>query len=182
MFEAIRTLRKQLYLKRLEKKGLNLGRNVFLNDGFFLDPSHCFLINIEDDVVFGPGVKIFAHDASPYMLIDRTKIGLVHLKRRCFIGANAVILPASSVGENSILGAGSVLSGDVPDNEVWGGNPAKFITTVADYTQKLLALEAVEYDEDSHRISILSAEDKQAIIDGLKSKGIGFMRKSKPSL
>lgn len=51
----------------------------------------------------------------------------VLLKRGCFIGANSIILKGCTIGENSIVGAGSVVSKDIPDNEIWAGNPARFI-------------------------------------------------------
>ena len=47
-----------------------------------------------------------------------------------FIGAEAIILKGSSIGENAVIGAGSVLSGNVPSNEIWAGNPARFVKTI----------------------------------------------------
>ena len=51
----------------------------------------------------------------------------VHIKTKAFIGANSIILKGVTVGENSIIAAGSVVTADVPDNAVVGGNPAKLI-------------------------------------------------------
>jgi len=53
------------------------------------------------------------------------------LSKGCFIGANSTILKGVTVGEYSIIAAGSVLTKSVPANEIWGGNPAKFIKKVA---------------------------------------------------
>ena len=133
----IRDYLKNSYLKKLIKRGLKLGDNVYLNDGFFLDPSHCHLITIENNVVFGPNVSIFAHDASTKKVINKTRIAPVCLHENCFIGAGSIILPGSKVGRNSILAALSKLSGEIPDNQVWGGNPAKFIMTIDEYKDKL---------------------------------------------
>lgn len=55
------------------------------------------------------------------------KKGIVELCDNCFIGANTVICNAVRIGENAIVGAGSVVTKDIPDNEIWGGNPARFI-------------------------------------------------------
>ena len=48
-------------------------------------------------------------------------------KDNCFIGANTVICNPVTIGANSVVGAGSVVTKDIPDNEIWGGNPAHFI-------------------------------------------------------
>lgn len=47
-----------------------------------------------------------------------------------FIGANVTILKGTYIGKNSIIGAGSVVTGKIPANEIWGGNPAKYIKQV----------------------------------------------------
>ena len=49
------------------------------------------------------------------------------IKDNVFIGARCLILKGVVVGENSIIGAGSVVTKNIPDNEIWAGNPAKFI-------------------------------------------------------
>lgn len=72
-------------------------------------------------------VKIFTH------LLDTKRFGIlwhkghVELCENCFIGANSIIVGKLRIGENSIVGAGSVVTKDIPDNEIWAGNPAKFI-------------------------------------------------------
>lgn len=59
--------------------GLRLGSGVYLNEGFFLDPSHCHLITIDEGAVFGPSVTLLAHDASTLKLIGETKIQAVRV-------------------------------------------------------------------------------------------------------
>jgi acetyltransferase-like isoleucine patch superfamily enzyme len=53
--------------------------------------------------------------------------GAVNIKYGAFIGTGAIILKGVTVGEKSIIGAGSVVACDIPDNEIWAGNPARFI-------------------------------------------------------
>ncbi|MES1263135.1 MAG: hypothetical protein ABUL69_02185, partial [Peristeroidobacter soli] len=48
----------------LRSRGMKIGNNVGIEDGVFLDPSHCYLIDIGDDVIFAPNVRLIAHDAS----------------------------------------------------------------------------------------------------------------------
>ena len=47
-----------------------------------------------------------------------------------FIGANSIILKGVTIGERSIIGAGSVVTKNIPDDEIWAGNPAKFIRKI----------------------------------------------------
>ena len=138
MLDGVRAWRNSRYINGLVKRGLRLGARVYLNDGFFLDPSHCFLITIEDDVVFGPGVRLFAHDASSKKVIGKTRIGLVRICRNSFLGAGTTVLPGVTVGANSIIGANSTVTTDVPPDEVWAGNPAKFLCTLDQYKQRLM--------------------------------------------
>lgn len=51
----------------------------------------------------------------------------VEIKNNVFIGCNTIICKSIVVGENSVIGAGSVVTRDIPANEVWAGNPAKFL-------------------------------------------------------
>jgi len=54
----------------------------------------------------------------------------VHIMKNVFIGAHSTILKGVNIGENSIIGSGSVVTKSVPSNEIWGGNPAKFIRNI----------------------------------------------------
>lgn len=49
------------------------------------------------------------------------------IKEGAFIGAHAIVLKGVTIGKYSVIGAGSVITKDIPDNEVWAGNPARFI-------------------------------------------------------
>lgn len=90
---------------------------------------------IEDDVMLGGGVTIIDSNCHSLDYNERmfSKDGgviissPVHIKRGAFIGTDALILKGVTIGEEAIIAAGSVVTEDVPDHEVWGGNPAKFI-------------------------------------------------------
>lgn len=91
-------------------------------------------IIIENFVMIGGGVQIWDTDFHPMNLEDRIihdiskiRTNPVLLKKGCFIGANSIILKGVTIGENSIIAAGSVVSKSVPENEIWGGNPARLI-------------------------------------------------------
>lgn len=95
-------------------------------------------ITIEDDVKIGGGVKIYTsdfHSLNPDIrksnddMINRKKAPVV-IHKNAFIGAFSIILKGVEVGENSIVGAGSVVTKSIPANEIWAGNPAKFIRKI----------------------------------------------------
>jgi acetyltransferase-like isoleucine patch superfamily enzyme len=88
-------------------------------------------ITIEDDVQIAANVQLISNNHDPY---DRMVIICkpVLIKKKAWIGAGATILPGVTVGENAIVGAGSVVTKDVPDNAVVAGNPAKLIKMLSD--------------------------------------------------
>ena len=106
-----------------------IGKNVFINfDCVFLDLGG---ITIEDGVLIAPKVSLLTegHSISPserHGLVPKS----IHIKKNAWIGANATILQGVTIGENSVVAAGSVVSKDVPDNVVVGGTPAKIIKKI----------------------------------------------------
>ena len=110
-------------------KFIQIGKNVFINHACtFLDMGG---ITIEDNVLIGPKVNLITEN-HPLDPTDRKALIAkpIIIKRNAWIGAAATILPGVTVGENSIVAAGAVVSKDVPDNVVVGGIPAKFIKTI----------------------------------------------------
>ena len=108
---------------------IRLGRNVFINHACsFLDLGG---ITIEDDVMIGPRVNITSEN-HPVEVSERKTLvpGAVVIKRNAWIGAGATILPGVTVGENSVVAAGAVVTKDVPSNSVVGGVPAKTIKQI----------------------------------------------------
>jgi acetyltransferase-like isoleucine patch superfamily enzyme len=105
---------------------IKLGKNVFINHACtFLDLGG---ITVEDDVLIGPKVNIITEN-HPLDPSDRRALicKRVLIKRNAWIGAGATILPGITIGENSVVAAGSVVTKDVPDNVVVGGVPANII-------------------------------------------------------
>lgn len=104
-----------------------LGKNVFANHN--LTVMSLGTVTIEDGVMLGPEVGLFTVNHEPKNIrVLRTKE--IHIKKNAWIGARVSILPGVTIGENAIVGTGSVVTQDVPDNSVAVGVPAKIIKTL----------------------------------------------------
>ena len=119
--------------------GISIGERVIIRPGcmFFADPLKPEPgITIEDDVMLGAGVHIylnkhfFDNPNIPIIEQGESDPDAVVLKRGCWIGANAIILPGVFIGENSVVGAGSVVTRSVPPRTLVAGNPARIIREI----------------------------------------------------
>ena len=100
---------------------VKIGDNVTIKPGVQIWDG----ITIEGDVFIGPNVT-FTNDLFPRSKKHPEKFEKTLIKKGASIGANATILAGITIGENTLIGAGSVVTKDVPANEIWMGNPAKF--------------------------------------------------------
>lgn len=137
MFKKIlKKIRGGLDLSDYIKNGLEVGENFNMQHGCIIDDSFCELIKIGNNVTLAPRVHILAHDASTKMFLGYTKIGKVTIGNNVFVGANTTILPNTKIGDRVIIGAGSVVTKDIPSNVVVAGNPAKIIMDIDVYLEK----------------------------------------------
>lgn len=130
-------LRGEPDLNALCKEGLCVGKNFSYGRYCFFDPSHCFLITIGDNVTFSTRVHLLCHDASVKRHTGYAKIGRIDIGNNVFIGANVTILPGIKIGDNSIIGAGSVVTKNINSNMVCAGVPAKELCTLDTYINKV---------------------------------------------
>jgi maltose O-acetyltransferase len=107
---------------------LVVGDRVVLNDAF-IDATA--LVTIGDDAFFGPGVRILtaSHDVG---LSGRERAKAIRSRpitigSGAFVASGATILGGTSIGENAVIGAGSLVTGDVPDDCFAAGNPARVV-------------------------------------------------------
>ena len=128
--DIIRTIIGEVPTKKLIKRGLKVGENFNRQQGCFIDPTHCWLIEIGNNVTMSIRVVLMAHDASTKNSLGYTKIGKIKIKDNVFLGANTIVLPNVTIGENSVIGANSVVTKDVPPNSVVAGNPARIISSI----------------------------------------------------
>ena len=134
--EWIYRIRGEYTTEKLISMGMKVGKNFGRLNGVILDPSHCWLIEIGDDVTLAPRVHILCHDASTKTFMNYTKIGNVTIGNRVFIGAESVILPGVTIGNDVVIGANSTVTHNIPSNSVAVGSPARVICTLEEYIQK----------------------------------------------
>jgi acetyltransferase-like isoleucine patch superfamily enzyme len=111
---------------------IRVGRNVFVNQNCtFYDLGG---LDIADDVMIGPNVSIItsSHPIEPSQRRNGVIAKPIVIERNVWIAAGATIIGGVTVGENSIIAAGSVVTRDVPPNTLVGGNPARVIRSIAD--------------------------------------------------
>ena len=144
---------KNMYIKRAKKKMIFCGthcyihnstliscpENIRISDYVHIQPGCQFYgegggINIGRGTIFAHDVQIFArnhmYDAADlqYVPYDRRFVNkTVNIGEYVWVGARTIILPGVSIGRGVVIGAGSVVSSDIPDYAVVGGNPAKII-------------------------------------------------------
>ena len=101
--------------------GMTIGKGTRISGKAFLDYTNPQGVHIGDHTIVTPGARIFSHDFVGANHVDN------HIGSKCFIGANAIILPGVTIGDHCVVAAGSVVKDDVPDRSMVAGNPAKIV-------------------------------------------------------
>lgn len=121
----------------MRKIGCKVGKGCFIGDNVRIDLGHADMITLEDGVSIAGGARLLCHqrDFSNYYIgEDYNKLGYVIkpilLKKGCLVGMESFILPGVTVGEGAIIGAGSLVTKDVPAWTVVSGRPAKFVRNI----------------------------------------------------
>jgi acetyltransferase-like isoleucine patch superfamily enzyme len=115
------------------------GKHIEIGDNFYAN-SGCIIIDVAtvkigDNVMLGPNVAIITAGHPIHYAVRNTKYeyGIpITIGNNVWIGANVVILPGANIGDNTVIGAGSVVTKDIPSNVVAVGNPCKPIKIIKD--------------------------------------------------
>lgn len=116
---------------------VHFGNNVYANFNLTLvDDTHIY---VGDYTMFGPNVTI-ATAGHPILPELREKVYQynkpVHIGRNCWLGAGVIVLPGVTIGENSVIGAGSVVTKDIPANVIAVGNPCHILRTINEHDRE----------------------------------------------
>lgn len=109
----------------LRAAGIKIGKSCFVGANVYFDEMRPDLIEIGSQVTITTGSHIISHFYNPPT--GRYFYGKVRIGSRVFIGMNSLIINAVDIADGAVIAAGSVVSKDIPREEIWGGNPARFI-------------------------------------------------------
>ena len=112
---------------------VHFGRQVYANFNLTLvDDTHIY---VGDCTMFGPNVVVATagHPIPPELREQGYQFNMpVHIGRNCWLGAGVIVLPGVTIGDNVVVGAGSVVTKDLPDNVVAVGNPCRVLREVGE--------------------------------------------------
>ncbi len=118
-------------------KHCHFGKNVYANFNLTLvDDSHIY---VGDYTMIGPNVVIATagHPILPELREKAYQYNIpVHIGRNCWIGAGALIMPGVTIGDNTVIGAGSVVTKDIPANVVAVGNPCRVMREIGEHDRE----------------------------------------------
>lgn len=119
------------------KKNIKIGENCNIYSNICTPEP--YLISIGNNVTIAPGCRFITHDNSVSKVIPNVTdvFGKIIIEDNVFIGANSILLPGITIGTNSIIAAGSVVTKSVPSKSVVAGNPARIICTIEQYVAKV---------------------------------------------
>ena len=144
------SINSKLYIGYLRKKGISIGEGTrFFGGRISIDMRRSCLVEIGRNCVLTDGVVLLTHGYDWVVL--REKYGemlgssrKVVLEDNVFVGIHSIILKGVRIGSNTIIGAGSVVTHDIPPNSVAAGNPCRVIMSIDEYHKKRKALFAQE--------------------------------------
>ena len=121
----------------LRRMGCKVGKGCFIGDDVRIDTSHTDMITVEDNVSIARGSRLLCHqrDFSDFCVgDDYMKLGYVVkpivLKKGCLVGMESFVMPGVTIGEGAIVGAGSLVTKDIPAWTIAAGRPAKVLKQI----------------------------------------------------
>lgn len=128
---------------------IHFGNGVYANFGLTcVDDTHIY---IGDKTMFGPNVVLATanHPILPELREKAYQYNKeIHIGRNCWLGAGVIVVPGISIGDNSVIGAGSVVTRDIPDNVLAVGNPCKVLREISEHDREFFYKnERIDWEE-----------------------------------
>ena len=123
----------------MRQMGCHVGKECFIGDYVRIDTGHADMITLEDHVSIASGTRLLCHqrDFTDYCIgDDYMKLGYIVkpivLKKGCLVGMESFVMPGVTIGEGAIVGAGSLVTKDIPPYTIATGRPAKVVKQIAE--------------------------------------------------
>lgn len=131
------------YIRYLRKKGVQIGKGTtfYAPHQCYVDVQYPWLVTIGKDVSITAGTRILSHDYS-WSVLERVygvklgQAGAVRIEDNVFVGNGTIILPGTTIGRDTVIGAGSVVKGNIPPGSVAAGNPCRKIMDLESFFNK----------------------------------------------
>ncbi len=118
-------------------KHVHFGKNVYANFGLtMVDDTHIY---VGDGTMFGPNVVLATagHPILPELREKQYQFNMpIHIGKNCWFGAGVIVLPGITIGDNTVIGAGSVVTKDIPANVVAVGNPCRVLREINEHDRE----------------------------------------------
>lgn len=118
-------------------KHCHFGKNVYCNfNCTFVDDTHIY---VGDNTMFGPNVTVASagHPVLPALRERAFQYNVsVHIGKNCWLGTGVIVLPGVRIGDNTVIGAGSVVTKDIPSGVVAVGNPCKVLREIGEHDRE----------------------------------------------
>lgn len=116
---------------------VHFGKNIYANFNLTLvDDTHIY---VGDATMFGPNVTIATagHPILPELREQAYQYNMpVHIGRNCWLGAGVIVMPGVTIGDNTVIGAGSIVTKDIPANVVAVGNPCRVMREISEHDRE----------------------------------------------
>lgn len=135
---------------------LAVGKYISIGEGCYFNAGTTFIddwkIEIGSNCLFGPNVTLCTtgHPISPNHRMDGMYSFPIKIGNTCWIGANVIVLPGITIGDHSVIGAGSVVTKDIPANVVAAGNPCRVLRQI-DERDETYYFKGHRFDEQPER-------------------------------
>ena len=148
-----------LRIRLLRAQGVTIGRDCLTHSPYFgVEP---YLVVIGDHVAISSGTEFITHDAVGWLFPDHPHLGLfgtIRVGNNVFFGIDCTILPGTTIGSDCVIGAGSVVRGNIPDGSVVMGNPARVVMKTA------LLKELSVHHRNRMDTHLLSSNEKRRVL------------------